>query len=99
MQDFTDGGLDGGAVFGEGQGEVAGAAAARFWVLDGFARRVVVVAELFGAECGALAAASVGEDVAALVAFWLGGFRHGGTPPLPGFVAQSPVTIWVRVGL
>jgi hypothetical protein len=42
------------------------------WVWRGFAGGVVVVAELFGAEAWALAAAAVGEDVAALVLlFWL----------------------------
>jgi hypothetical protein len=39
------------------------------WVGDGFSGGVVVVAELFLAEAWARAAASVGEDVAALVLF------------------------------
>ena len=40
---------------------------------------MVVVAEVLAAEAGAAAAASVGEDVAALVTFWLG--LHAGIPP------------------
>ncbi len=99
LEDFSDGGLDGGAVFGQGEGEGVGAAASGLWVYDGFARGVVVVAELFGAEGGALAAAAVGEDVAALVAFWFCCVGHNGAPPSPGFVVQSLLTIWVRVGL
>jgi hypothetical protein len=45
---------------------------------------VVVVAELFSAEADAAAAAAVGEDVAALVAFWLIGVSvwHVFPPPL-----------------
>jgi hypothetical protein len=50
------------------EGGAAAAATAR--VFDWFARGVVVVAELFVAEAWARAAASVGEDVAALVLFW-----------------------------
>jgi hypothetical protein len=69
LQDFADGGLDGGAVFWDGQGEVGGPTASALWVRDWFAGGVVVVAEFLLAEGGALAAASVGEDVAALVAF------------------------------
>ena len=47
LEDLADGGLDGGAVFGQGQveGGAAGAALAR--VRDGLAGSVVVVAELF----------------------------------------------------
>jgi len=41
------------------------------WVLDGAAGGVVVVTELFSAQAWAAAATAVGEDVAALVAFWL----------------------------
>jgi hypothetical protein len=67
LEDFSDGGLDGGAVFGEGQVEGGAAAAALAWVCDGFAGGVVVVAELLLAEAWAGAAVSVGEDVAALV--------------------------------
>jgi hypothetical protein len=72
LQDFADGGLDGGAVFGEREVEGGAAAAALFWVGDGAAGGVVVVAELLLAEAGAGAAVAVGEDVAALVLF--GGF-------------------------
>ncbi len=39
---------------------------------------MVVVAEVFAAQAWAAAAVAVGEDVAALVAFWFG---HLGTPP------------------
>ncbi len=76
-EDFADRELDGGAVFGHGEGEgsLAGAAAAE--VLDGFARGVVEVAEGLAAEAGRAAAAAFGEDVAALETFGLGG-RFGG---------------------
>ena len=47
-------------------------------LFHGAAGGVVVVAELFVAEAGAAAAAAVGEDVAALVAFWF--FLHGVSP-------------------
>jgi hypothetical protein len=47
LEDFSDGGLDGGAVFRQGQVEVGAATATLFWVGDGFSRGVVVVAELF----------------------------------------------------
>ena len=76
-EDLADGELDGGAVFGHGEVEgVAVFAGAR--VLDWAAGGVVVVAEVFLAQAWAAAAVAVGEDVAALVAFWLG---HLGTPP------------------
>jgi hypothetical protein len=81
LEDFSDGGLDGGAVFWQRQVEGGAAAAALFWVGDGFSCGVVVVAELFLAEAGAGAAASVGEDVAALVLFrCFGGVLHGPSP-------------------
>jgi hypothetical protein len=81
LEDFSDGGLDGGAVFRQRQVEVGAAAAALFWVGDGFSCGVVVVAELFLAEAGAGAAASVGEDVAALVLFrFFGGVLHVSLP-------------------
>jgi hypothetical protein len=76
LEDLADGGLDGAAVFGEGQVEVG---VAGVWVFHGAAGGVVVVAELFVAKAGAAAAAAVGEDVAALVAFRF--FLHGGIPP------------------
>jgi hypothetical protein len=41
---------------------------------------VVVVAEFFAAEADAAAAVAVGEDVAALVAFWFG-LGHGVPSP------------------
>jgi hypothetical protein len=50
------------------EGGAAAAALAR--VFDWFSGGVVVVAELFVAEAWARTAASVGEDVAALVLFW-----------------------------
>jgi hypothetical protein len=66
------------------EGGAAAAALAR--VFCGFAGGVVVVAELFGAEAWALAAAAVGEDVAALVLlFWL----HWWPPPHGVFCVQS----------
>ena len=71
-EDFADGVLDGGAVFGVGEGEAGVTTLARAGFLDGMAGVVVVVAEGFGAvraaESGAAAAAAVGEEVAALEA-------------------------------
>jgi hypothetical protein len=81
LEDFSDGGLDCGPVFWQRQVEGRAAAAALFWVGDGLSRGVVVVAELFLAEAGAGAAASVGEDVAALVLFrCFGGVLHSPSP-------------------
>ena len=77
-EDFTDGGLDGRAVFGVGQVEGGAAAAALARVGDRAAGGVVVVTELFLAEAWAGAAASVGEDVAALVLLGLFGCRRCG---------------------
>jgi len=68
LEDFADGGLDGGAVFRERDFEGGAAALAGAWVGRGFAGGVVVVAEVFSAEAWAAAAVAVGEDVAALVA-------------------------------
>jgi len=84
LEDLTDGGLDGGAVLWQGQVEGGAAAAALFWVGDGFSGRVVVVTEFFLAEAWAGAAASVGEDVAALVLFGL--VRRGGCGVLHGLI-------------
>jgi hypothetical protein len=76
-EDLADGELDGGAVFGHGEVEgVAVFAGAR--ILYRAAGGVVVVAEVFSAQAWAAAAVAVGEDVAALVAFWYVG--HLGTP-------------------
>jgi hypothetical protein len=80
-EDLADGGLDGGAVFGDGQVEGGLAGAALFGVSDGPSGGVVEVAELLFAEAGAGAATAIGEDVAALEA--LSGFGHGESP-LPG---------------
>jgi hypothetical protein len=71
LQDFSDGVLDGGAVFGQWEGEGGAAASAGAWVLRGSAGGVVVVAEVFSTEADTAAAVAVGEDVAALVAFRL----------------------------
>ncbi|HWY03355.1 MAG TPA: hypothetical protein VNX60_06785 [Candidatus Acidoferrum sp.] len=71
-EDFADGGLDGAAVFGDGDVEFGLLGAAASGVSGGAAGGVVVVAELLLLEAGAAAAVSVGEDVAALIAF--GGF-------------------------
>jgi hypothetical protein len=59
--------------------EVGAAASALFWVSDRAARGVVVVAEFFVVQAGAAAAVAVGEDVAALEAFWCfgSGFDDG----------------------
>ena len=71
-EDFADGRLDGAAVFGDGDVEFGLFWAAGTGVSGGAAGGVVVVAEFFLLEAGAAAAVSVGEDVAALIAF--GGF-------------------------
>jgi hypothetical protein len=83
-EDFTDGGLDGRAVFGVGQVEGGAAAAALARVCDWTAGGVVVVTELLVAQAWAGTAASVGEDVAALVlrGGWCGGLH--GLGPYPG---------------
>jgi hypothetical protein len=66
---------------GSGRWSGGAVAAALFWIRDWLARGVVVVAELFAAEAGAGAAASVGEDVAALVLLGrFGGVLHGASP-------------------
>jgi hypothetical protein len=70
LEDFSDGGLDGGTVFRQGQAEGGAAASALTWVSDRFSCCVVVVAEFFVAQAGAAATVAVGEDVTALEAFW-----------------------------
>jgi hypothetical protein len=89
LEDLADGGLDGGAVFRERQVEGGAATAALARVGDGFSGGVVVVAELLLAEAWAGAAASVGEDVAALVLFsgWCG-VLHGLWSPVPSNVCK-----------
>ena len=69
LEDFADGVLDGGTVFGQRKVEGGAAAAALLGVGDGLSGGVVVVAEVFFAQAGAAAAVAVGEDVAALVLF------------------------------
>jgi hypothetical protein len=88
LEDLADGGLDSGLVLGERQVEGGAAVAALAWVLDGLAGGVVVVAELFLAEAGAGATASVGEDVAALVLLGFG-VLHGGDPLSRQMFAKS----------
>jgi hypothetical protein len=73
LEDFADGSLDCGTVFWQREVEGGAAAAALARVGDGPTGGVVVVAELLLAEAWAGAAASVGEDVAALVLFSLFG--------------------------
>ena len=89
-EDFADGVLDGAAVFGQRDLEGGTTAAAQARVFDRLAGGVVVVTKFLLAEAGAAAAASIGEDVAALIAF--PGLEccglHGGTP-LPIKSAQS----------
>ena len=68
-EDFADSLLDGGAVFRVGKSEGGGAGAAGGVFRDAAARFVVVVAELLSGEARAAAAAAVGVDVAALIAF------------------------------
>ena len=78
MEDLADGGLDGRTVFGEWEVEGGSLVLALVRVLNWAAGGVVVVAELFSAQTWAAAAAAVGEDVAALVAFRL--VLHGVAP-------------------
>ncbi len=66
LEDDVDGGLDGAAVFG--QGEVEGGFFAEALAGSGLAGGVVVVAEGFSAEADAAAAVAVGADVAAFEA-------------------------------
>lgn len=73
LEDFADGGLDGGSVFGERQVEDGAAASALARVGDGLSGGVMVVTEFFVVQAGAAAAVAVGEDVAALVLFVLFG--------------------------
>jgi hypothetical protein len=77
LEDFADGGLNGGAVLWEWQVEGGAAASALFWISDGAARGVVVVAEFLVAQADAAAAVTVGEDVTALEALWRFGFGDG----------------------
>ena len=68
LKDFTDGELDGAAVFRLGQVKGAATLLACDRVGNRFASSVMVVAKVFVAESWTGAAASVGEDVAALEA-------------------------------
>jgi hypothetical protein len=88
LEDFADGLLDGGSVFGERQVEAGAAGAALLWVGDGPSGGVVVVAELFVAQTWAGAAAAVGEDVAALVLFWRFGCVLHWSPPRVLFLCK-----------
>jgi hypothetical protein len=65
LDDRSDSGLDGRAVFGEW--EVEGRMAAKGFAWGRFSGGVVVVAEGLSAEADAAAAVAVGEDVTALV--------------------------------
>ena len=69
MNDFAEGGLDGGPGVGCSEQEEVAAGLAQTGLGDGFAGVVVVVAEVGAAHGGAAAAESVGKDVAALTAF------------------------------
>lgn len=85
-EDFSDGELDSGSVFGECEVETGvGVADDR----GGFSGGVVVVAEMLKAERWAAAAVTVSEDVAALEA-WCSG-RHACGPPWPGLVLKSSI--------
>jgi hypothetical protein len=83
-EDFADGLLNGGAVFGKGKVEGGAAASALLGVGDGFSGGVVVVAEVFSAQAGAAAAMAVGEDVATLVLFggWCSVLHGWGPSPV-----------------
>jgi hypothetical protein len=102
--------LDGGAVFGEWDLEGGAVPPAGAWMGRGFARGVVVVAEVFSAETWTAATMAVGEDVAALVLFGgFGGVLHGVSPTgtflckvfereemSPDFRFMSSVTLCVK---
>jgi len=68
-EDFADGVLDGTAIFRLRNVEGGATAATLARVLDWLAGSVVVVTKFFLTEAGAAAAASVDEDVSALIAF------------------------------
>ena len=97
LEDLADGVLDRGLVFREWEIKGGATGSAGSLVFDWFAVGVVVVAERFSAEAWAAAAATVGEDVAALVTF--GCFEFGvefvidgvvhGIPPRVLFCAKS----------
>ena len=86
-EDDADGGLDGAAVFGQGEGEASVGGFSAAWAGGGGALvsalgpgGVVVEAELLVAQTGGAAAVAVGEDVSALEAGRsIDGcdFRHG----------------------
>jgi len=87
VEDLADGLLDGGAVFGGGEGEGGGLVLALGEVDggDGLAGvgAEVVEAEVLAGEAGAAAAVASGEDVAALEAAF-GGVGHDWVPLPPG---------------
>jgi hypothetical protein len=89
-EDFADRVLDGAAVFGQRQVEGCATGTALARIFGGASGGVMVVTKFFVPEAGAAATASVGEDVAALIAFLCldGCVQHGGTP-LPNKIAQS----------
>jgi len=69
LENLADGRLDGRTVFWQWEVEVGATVSALARVGDRLSCGVVVVAELFLAEAWARAAASVDEDVAALILF------------------------------
>ncbi len=87
-EDFAEGGLDGGAVFGEREVEGSAGSGGGGALLRGrgLAGGVVVEAEIFFAKTGRTAAMAVGEDVtAAEMGFFGGGLGgHGSGPPSLG---------------
>jgi hypothetical protein len=84
---LSEGVLDGALVLGRGEVECdgAGAAGTESVGVEGQAGGVVVVAELLVAQRRAGAAAAVGEDVAALVAFGFVILVGHRVPPSRGF--------------
>ena len=90
LDDLADGGLDGGAVFGQGQIEGGLEAFAFAQVFHRASGLVVIIAEIFQFQGSGAAAMAVGEDVAALVDGWFNyEFSwHLWGPPVPGKVRK-----------
>jgi hypothetical protein len=83
LEDFADGVLDGGAVFGQHEVEGFAALTACDWSGDRFAAGVVVVAKIFFPKRRTATTMASGKDVAALETSRLGAGICGVHGPLP----------------